>query len=91
MNGRFTAIGGPWCPLSNSRATVPIPPSVRASVALPPGLDQLVLSCLAKNPAQRPDAAELGRALAAIPVEPWTEQQAAHWWRAAANPPVAAG
>jgi serine/threonine-protein kinase len=69
----------------------PIPPSVRANVALPPGLDQLVLSCLAKNPAQRPDAAELGRALAAIPVEPWTEQDAAHWWRAAANPPVAVG
>jgi serine/threonine-protein kinase len=69
----------------------PIPPSVRGNVALPPGLDRLVLSCLAKNPAQRPDAAELGRALAAIPVEPWTEQDAAHWWRAAANPPVAVG
>ena len=69
----------------------PIPPSVRGNVALPPGLDRLVLTCLAKDPAQRPDAGALGRALAAIPVEPWTEDDAAGWWRSAAQPLVAAG
>src|SRR5690349_20066527 len=31
MNGRFTSIGGPWCPLSNSRATVMSPASVGSS------------------------------------------------------------
>jgi eukaryotic-like serine/threonine-protein kinase len=69
----------------------PVPPSVRGNVALPPGLDQLVLSCLAKNPADRPDAAALARALAAVPVEPWTEADAAEWWRSAASPLVPAG
>jgi eukaryotic-like serine/threonine-protein kinase len=68
----------------------PAPPSVRGNVALPPGLDQLVLACLAKDPAQRPDAAELSRSLAASPGEPWTEDDAAHWWRTAAAPPVPA-
>ena len=61
----------------------PVPPSVRGNVALPPGLDRLTLACLAKDPAQRPDAAELSRALAAVPAEPWTEDDAAEWWRAA--------
>jgi serine/threonine-protein kinase len=59
----------------------PVAPSVRGSVALPAGLDQLVLACLHKDPAARPDAAELRRALVAIPVEPWSEDDAARWWR----------
>jgi serine/threonine-protein kinase len=69
----------------------PVPPSVRGNVALPPGLDHLVLTCLAKHPAERPDAGSLARALGAIPVEPWTENDAAQWWRAAAAPLVPAG
>jgi tRNA A-37 threonylcarbamoyl transferase component Bud32 len=64
----------------------PVPPSVRGNVALPPGLDQLILACLAKHPAERPDAGALSRALAAIPVESWTEEDAARWWRGAAAP-----
>jgi serine/threonine-protein kinase len=69
----------------------PVPPSVRGNVALPPGLDQLVLACLDKDPAARPDASALRRALAAIPVEPWSEDDAARWWREAAQPLVPAG
>ena len=64
----------------------PVPPSVRGNVALPPGLDQLILGCLAKRPSERPDAGALGRALAEIPVEPWTEEDAAAWWRQATAP-----
>ena len=63
----------------------PVPPSIRGSVALPPELDRLVLACLAKQPSARPDARELGRALAEVPVEPWTEEDAAAWWRHAAT------
>lgn len=59
----------------------PVPPSIRAGVELPPGLEALVLACLAKKRADRPaSAAELGRALAAVPAEPWTQELAANWW-----------
>ncbi|HTL04919.1 MAG TPA: serine/threonine-protein kinase [Gemmatimonadales bacterium] len=66
----------------------PVPPSVRAGVAVPPALEALVLACVAKRPEDRPaTAAALNDALAAVPVEPWGEAQAAAWWRAHAVPP----
>ncbi len=61
----------------------PVPPSQRSDIFIPPELEQLVLACLAKKPQDRPDsAAELGRSLAAIDVEPWSQQQAMEWWKA---------
>ncbi|HKU62918.1 MAG TPA: serine/threonine-protein kinase [Gemmatimonadales bacterium] len=68
----------------------PVPPSVRSSVALPPGLDRLILACLAKQPSDRPDARALGRALAELPAAPWTEEDAAAWWRGVAVPSAVA-
>jgi eukaryotic-like serine/threonine-protein kinase len=60
----------------------PPPPSRRAELPVPPELDQLVLSLLAKQPADRPaSAAAVARALAAIPGEPWDEEQARRWWQ----------
>jgi len=60
----------------------PIPPSQRAGLALPEALEQLVLACLAKEPKDRPQsAAALAQSLEAIPIEQWTEQRAAEWWR----------
>jgi eukaryotic-like serine/threonine-protein kinase len=55
--------------------------SSRTEVNVPPELEQLVMACLARTPAHRPTAAELSRALAAVPVEPWTEADAANWWQ----------
>jgi serine/threonine-protein kinase len=61
---------------------LPAPPSTRSPVPQPPGLDQLILACLAKKPESRPrTAAELERSLAAIEVEPWTQEQAIQWWK----------
>lgn len=58
-------------------------PSERAGVELPAALERLVLACLAKAPADRPaNAALLGGALAAIDLEPWTQDDAARWWTA---------
>ena len=56
-------------------------PSAR-EVPIPPALDQLVMSCLAKDPARRPQSArELSRRLAEIPVAtPWSEERAESWW-----------
>jgi serine/threonine-protein kinase len=60
----------------------PVPPSMRTELAIPPGLDDLVLACLAKDPAKRPASAEhLAEALASIPgASPWTTQAARDWW-----------
>jgi len=69
----------------------PVPPSVRGEIAIPDQLEQLVLSCLAKNPDARPrSAADLSQALACINVEPWTEVQAKEWWSANQNEPAKA-
>ena len=63
--------------------TAPEPPSAHAPQPVPWELDELVLACLAKRPAERPaDAREVARRLAACPVrEPWTEERAQEWWR----------
>ena len=61
----------------------PTPPSQHAPSRVPPDLEQLVLSCLAKQPEDRPgSAADLERRLAAVDVEPWTDAQARQWWAA---------
>jgi len=45
-------------------------------------LDQLVLSCLAKDPAERPQSArELSRRLAEVDgASAWTQDRAREWW-----------
>jgi serine/threonine protein kinase len=61
----------------------PTSPSQRGPCTVPPDLEQLVLSCLAKKPEDRPQsAAELDRQLAAADVEPWTDVHARQWWAA---------
>jgi serine/threonine-protein kinase len=60
----------------------PVPPSRRSDWHVSPVLDDIVLACLAKDPAERmPSAAALDRALAAVQVEPWGEEKASRWWK----------
>ena len=56
--------------------------SERSSVSLPPGLEDLLLSCLQKDPNDRPQSvAELAEAFETIPVSPvWTPSRARQWW-----------
>ena len=57
-------------------------PSSRSDLPIPPALDQLVLACLAKDPAARPQSArELSGRLAGIEgLGVWTEDHAREWW-----------
>jgi serine/threonine-protein kinase len=61
--------------------TEPVPPSIRSGRVMPEELDRIILSCLAKQPADRPPSAEaLERRLAAIDVAPWSPAEARAWW-----------
>ncbi len=65
----------------------PVPPSRRAHVRVPLVLEDLVLRCLEKDPENRPaGAGEVGRALKAMAVDPWTQAEAMAWWQEHAKP-----
>ena len=61
----------------------PAPPSAVTELPVPPDLDDLVLACLAKDPAERPQSAEeLAARLREIEFpRPWTRERAGEWWR----------
>jgi eukaryotic-like serine/threonine-protein kinase len=60
----------------------PAPIAERSGIAVPAPLERLVFDLLAKRPEDRPQSAlEVSRRLAAIDLEPWTEEKAALWWR----------
>jgi serine/threonine-protein kinase len=62
--------------------TAPTAPSVRADQPIPPALDSLILSCLAKDPSARPQTArELARLLTEVTdANRWTDESARLWW-----------
>ena len=67
--------------MQHARA-VPSPPSTRTQRPIPAALDELVLSCLAKEPADRPQSArELSRRLGQLGgAEAWSQERAREWW-----------
>jgi serine/threonine-protein kinase len=59
----------------------PVAASVRSEIPIPPDLDALILDCLAKDPANRPESADVVSArLAAVACPSWTPQDARKWW-----------
>jgi serine/threonine-protein kinase len=59
----------------------PLPPSARTELRIPAALDNAILSCLAKDPAARPQTADdLVALLDAIDLPPWTQPDARKWW-----------
>jgi serine/threonine-protein kinase len=63
--------------------TAPVPPSDRLGRPVPADLEALLLSCLEKDPARRPqDAGALEEALLACGCAgEWGEREARRWWR----------
>jgi tRNA A-37 threonylcarbamoyl transferase component Bud32 len=60
----------------------PDPPSLRTPAPIPAPLEQLVMECLAKKPADRPASmAAVAQRLAACGVEPWSAADAEAWWQ----------
>jgi serine/threonine-protein kinase len=64
--------------------TEPEPPSKAAGPAVPAALDDVILSCLSKDPSGRPASAdEVAERLRAIDfATPWSDDRARAWWAA---------
>jgi len=73
--------------VAHAQSPAPAPGSL-SPAALPESLDRLILDCLAKDPALRPQNAEVlaGRLAAIHFAQPWSAATAAEWW--AANRPA---
>jgi eukaryotic-like serine/threonine-protein kinase len=63
--------------------SAPEPPSRKTELSIPADLDALILSCLAKNPDDRPASARhlLERLDAIELTTSWSEERAREWWR----------
>jgi eukaryotic-like serine/threonine-protein kinase len=63
-------------------SAVPLPPSQRTELPIPPELDAIVLACLQKDPNSRPQNAEelLKIACRCNTCEGWTQDAARAWW-----------
>ena len=61
----------------------PESPAARLGRPVPPSLEALIFSALAKDPNERPESAELfeARLAACADVPDWTQADAAAWWR----------
>jgi serine/threonine-protein kinase len=83
LTGRlvFTA-DTPMGLLLHHAKTAPTPPSALTELPIPTRLEQLVMSCLAKDPADRPQSArELSRRLGELDgSNDWTQERARAWW-----------
>jgi serine/threonine-protein kinase len=61
---------------------IPSRPSSRAGFSIPAPLEGIVMDCLEKDPAGRPQSArDLALRLEALPLDRWTPERAEEWWR----------
>jgi len=72
----------PWQVMMMHVQTAPAKPSVRVEQSIPEDLERVVLSCLEKEPGERPrNVDRLAELLGACNVDQaWTQADAARWW-----------
>ncbi len=60
----------------------PTPPSEHSEIAVPQALDSIILACLAKSAADRPQTADaLARLLKSVPLDQeWDSERSKAWW-----------
>lgn len=82
LTGKLVFEGSAIAVLTEHAGMPPPPPSTRCELPIPPALEQLVLDCLEKDPARRPQSAgEIARRLHALPLPShWSQERAEHWW-----------
>jgi DNA-binding NtrC family response regulator len=83
LTRRYVFVGDTSIEILTQHVHVDAPaPSDQAARAIPPELDEIILACLAKNPADRPaSAADLWQALSQVPLDrQWTQERACKWW-----------
>jgi serine/threonine-protein kinase len=87
LTGKLVFEGGtPMEVLIEHVKTRPTRPSQKVTRPIDPQLEEIILSCLQKDPANRPQTArELDHLLAAVSLPAWTEAEAERWWKD--NPP----
>jgi serine/threonine-protein kinase len=93
LTGTYVFEGAsPMMIMAHHLETPPTPPSTRSDRPFPPGLDAVVLTCLEKDPAQRPQTTDaLAARLASCGEgQPWTADHARGWWSENAPPSIAA-
>jgi serine/threonine-protein kinase len=84
LTGTPVFTGEPTQLLLHHVRTAPKRPSDASGLALPASLEQIVLACLEKEPANRPASAlDLWQRLGEVALEgpPWAQEEAERWWR----------
>ena len=85
LTGRIVFEGNsPMAVILKHAKDLPVPPSSRSELPIDPELERIVLTCLAKEPDDRPaSAAVLARQLeeCARTAGLWTNDRAMQWWR----------
>ncbi len=82
LSGRFVFEGTNAIEIcAQHLSAAPTLPSSAGDRALNQDLERIVMQCLEKKPDARPaSCAEIAERLQALPIERWTQQQAAEWW-----------
>jgi hypothetical protein len=82
LTGRFVFDGTTTVQLIAQHLTAnPEPPSSVAQRDVNPDLERIIMQCLEKKRDDRPTSgAEISERLRALPIERWSQQDAAQWW-----------
>jgi len=88
LTGRYVFTGAsPLQIVARHISAAPEPPSRHSMYSMPHRLEEVVLSCLRKNPSERPATArELCDLLGECVEEPWTREDARRWWETRLEP-----